>query len=296
MGACTIHDILACDPLFEQRYTFTHYLGSISRTFHPIGKIAERLGNEIADGKVKPRDYRVKQMFNYITKEVTPSSLLQNVPPNTVIVIDYAYELTNFFFNQQELFDLISTYNNIKTFLPNWLYKEITKHTYPFDSGIQEIARHQYRTMKQFQTEIVASLNLPVIVFNNSFSKHIYDRKTNTVAEILEFPDVLPRYNRILPFKYSLLTTENEFMKYEYSQNLLNHFYSNIKKHLPLDVKTFDIASENVYADPDHKYGYHPVHYHQTCRAVLWSKLRTTILEAISDHKKRLISPNSKII
>lgn len=290
LGACTIHDIIKCDPYFEERYNFQHYLGSITRSFHPRGKLGERVGNELADGKIKPKDYRISQMLNYITKEKGPMDYLQDIPPNSVVIVDYAYELLFFYYDTQEIFDIISNFDTIKTFLPSWLYKEIVPNIKHFDSGIQGVAREQHRLWRKFQCEILPSKNVPIIVFNNSFSNRIYDRRTNSVGEIINYPHALPTFLKKIPFKYQ--EGQNEFSKYNYSQRLLNYFYTNVKNLITPDVKIFDIESEMPYADPEHRFGYHPVHYHMTCRNVLWKKLRNTILEALADHKKKLVLPD----
>lgn len=269
LGSCTSSDIMASDPLYHNNFkTYGVYFGSISRSFEKPGPLAARLEEETQNKTITNRS--ALDQINMIIKRKTPVTLLENLPPNTVVILDYAYELLNFFNNGLEMFDIHANYENIKTHLPNWLRKEIFTNYKHFDSNTMEMAYKQYHCMHNFY-KTIKSKNIPIVAMTNTFSPKVYDKVSNSVGEIFPF------FNKKMPF-LNINSMSDEMMKYKYSRKIIDKFYQQILDHLDAD-DFFHIPLNDVYADPDHPWGYHPTHYHRTCRVLLSQQLQQKVLE-----------------
>lgn len=280
LGSCTAKDIIMSNSNWIDDYNFHGYFfGSISRALSKTGSIADRLLEEI--DKNKPTYRLVSDQYNMITKKKNPMTLIESLPPNTVVLYDVAYELLNFFNNGIETFDIHANYENIKQFLPNWLRKEIFTHFKTFDSNTIEMALKQYDTLENFYKSCKIK-NIPIVVFNNTYSYKIYDKATNSVGEVYAF------YNKKMPFNFSSFGSD-EILKYKHSRKIIANFYKNLVKEFDHE-NIFTIPLEEVYADPDHHEGYHPVHYHHTCRITLRKSLQEKIAEVLSrSNEKKVI-------
>ena len=281
LGSCTAKDIVMSNSNWMDEYNFQGYFfGSISRSLSPPGSIAQRLAEET--DKNKPTFRLVSDQINMITKKKNPMTLIENLPANTVILYDLAYELLNFFNNGLEMFDIHANYQNIKQFLPNWLRKDIFTHLKTFDSNSIEMAFKQYHTVVNFY-KLCKSKNIPIIIFNNTYSYKTFDKNTNSVGEVYAF------YNKKMPFDLSSFGSD-EILKYKYSRRIIANFYNNLLDKFDHE-NLFTIPLDEVYADPDHHEGYHPVHYHHTCRITLRKSLQEKIAEVLSrSNEKKIIA------
>ena len=277
IGSCTAKDILCTDPTYISDFDFHgNYYGSISRSNYKPGLIAERLEEEFIKTKPPSIHHLINDQVNMITKKKTPRNLVTNLPPNTVVLLDYAYELLNFYTNGSETFDLHANYYNLRVHLPQWLREDILKNFKHFDSNTIEMAYRQFHEIYDFY-KMLKSNNIPVIVFTDTYSSKIYDKTTNKVGEILNI------FNKRMPF-YQSNVLNDEMMQYKYSLKIIKNFYDQIYKRID-QSDFFEIPLTDVYADPDHKHGYHPVHYHYTCRVALYKLLKSKIIETLTKSK-----------
>jgi hypothetical protein len=283
IGSCTARDILCTDLTYTNDFDFLgNYYGSISRSNYKPGLVAERLQEEFIKTRPPFIHHLINDQINMITKKKTPRNLVNNLPPNTVVLLDYAYELLNFYTNGSETFDLHANYNTLKVHLPQWLRDDILKNFKHFDSNTIEMAYRQFHEIYDFY-KMLKSNNIPVIVFTDTYSSKIYDKTTNKVGEILNI------FNKRMPFYQSNMLND-EMMQYKYSLKIIKNFYEQIYKRID-QSDFFEIPLTDVYADPDHKHGYHPVHYHYTCRIVLHKLLKSKIIETLTKSKTNLSVP-----
>lgn len=282
IGGCAIDDILKCERSHVDLYNIDLYLGSISRQHEP-GKVAARLKEEMEGilKNVKETKYYtpVLRQILYVIKEyVTPTSLIERLETDTVVIVDPAYEIKPFYFDGNEMFDIHLDYHTlIKQHMPDWFNQLILKHTMFYDNGSKEIALHQYHTIVKF-LKYLDKKNVPVIVVDNLFTKKIFDPATNSVV------DAVPLFNSRIPFG----DTEDVLAKY----NLIVRFYRNWRESKPDRFKLFSPNIDMIYADSNHHRGYHPTHLHHTCRKMLNNELKALIVEAVRDHKQKIILPS----
>lgn len=270
-------DILKSDPTYRFNFTCQKYfLGSISRSYYPPGKIANRLLEEL--NGIEVLNMRLKEQIDAILKRNTPLELISNIEKDTVVLLDFGYETVNFFFNELEIFDITPNYRGIRTMLPAWLDQEIIKHAIYFDCGISELVRHRWRSLKKF-CYTLADKGVPVIVFDNMFTNKIYDQSTNSVAEVLP-----ALFNSKVSISNKSFRND-EVLQYQHSLDTLNSFYENLKSEMPKAFQWFSIDRDLVYADPMHPMGYHPVHYHKTCNQMLSTQLKTMIIDEFAKSK-----------
>jgi hypothetical protein len=287
IGSCTARDILCTDLTYINDFDFLgNYYGSISRSNYKPGLVAERLQEEFIKTRPPFIHHLINDQINMITKKKTPRNLVNNLPPNTVVLLDYAYELLNFYTKGSETFDLHANYSNIRVHLPQWLREDILKNFKYFDSNTIEMAYRQFHEIYDFY-KMLKSNNIPVIVFTNTYSSKVYDKTTNKIGEILNI------FNKRMFYQANVLN--DEMMQYKYSLKIIKNFYEQIYKRID-QSDFFEIPLTDVYADPDHKHGYHPVHYHYTCRVVLHKLLKSKIIETLAKSKTNSIQQQQIII
>lgn len=281
VGGCAPEDILKSDRSHIDLYNITYYTGSLSRHHNP-GKVAARLKEEMHDilNQVigNPNyDFVLMQILYVIKEHHTPYTFIDNLPENTVVIVDPAYEIKSFYFDGDEMFDIHLGYNTkIRPYMPDWFNTLISKHRMVFDNGSKEIAMYQYKSVVNY-LKYLEKKNLPVIMIGNLYTKKIFDETTNHVA------DALPLFNSKIPFAYKEDTLGN--------YTLINRFYEVWEDVGREGFKIFSPDINMIYADPNHRCGYHPTHLHYSCRKILNNELRALIVEAIGDHKKKIILP-----
>jgi hypothetical protein len=272
IGSCTPYDILKADPNFKSKYNviFT-YLGSISRTYYPPGKIALQVQKD--PNLLRIKNLNLQNQLQLILKEKDLLSMIKSAPIDTVIIIDYAYELNRYFYDGSEMFDITSTYGRATPYMPDWLKNTIDSHNRYFDSGDIGIARRQYEYMQDFASQ-VASLPCIPIMFGDTFTSNVYIKELNQVGKIL------PLYTK----KTFLARNKNfsdEMLAYQYSHKIIENFYKNISNGTPKNFERFDIDLDKVYSDSSHPNGPHPAHYHYSCRMALSAQLSDLIHKAV---------------
>lgn len=283
LGGCAASDIIQSNKNYINLYNLDVWLGSFSRQMWPKDKIANRLEEEFHQIWKNRETYpdleaMLSQILYILKSRRTPETLLANLPVNTVIIIDPAYEIKNFYFDGNEIFDITLKYNNaVRPYLPNWLSENIRKNYKHFDCGIMEIAVFQFRSIKKFLNKL-KKLNVPVIVFDNLYTDKIYDTITNSVATSI------PIYNTKMPFEKQFAT---DLERHDYSADMIDRFYENWRDIIPEGFKIFSPDRNLLYADVNHRWNYHPTHLHHTCRRTLESELSSLIVEAISDHNAK---------
>jgi len=285
MGGCAIEDILKCDRNYINLFKIDLFLGSLSRHREP-GKVAARLKEEMHDilNKVtNPSDYDpvLAQILYVIKEHHTPYTLIDNLSQDTVVIIDPAYEIVNFYFDGNEIFDIhLNYYTQIQKYMPEWFNELIFKNIQNYNNGIMELAVYQYRTLRKF-LRYLEKKNVPVIMVDNLFTKKILDERTKYAV------DAISMFNNSIPFR----AKEDVHAKYE----LITRFYDAWRDAKPKNFKLFSPDINMIYADPNHHNGYHPTHLHHTCRKILNNELKALIVEAVNDHKKKIILPTATL-
>jgi hypothetical protein len=276
IGSCVIGDIIRCNPLLTQTYNVKTYTGSISRGMHPPGKISLRLEEEIQHSKKTSAEER---QYRFVTKQPNIFDFVSNVPKNSVIILDYSYEIQNLFFDGDEVFDL-GLLDVRYTSFPDWFVKIVGSNRYSYDHGIQELAIFQYRNLKKFN-KVLDSLNVPIIFLDNLFTRKVYDPTTKSIGTIL------PLYNNSVRFAKTK-TMDSELDIFHYSQNMIERFYQNGREDKGKNSYIFTyLHRENLFADLSHPWGYHPVHLHRLCREAISSELFKFIENSRLDFDKK---------
>lgn len=274
IGSCTPYDILKADPNFDSKYNLLFgYTGSVSRTFYPPGKLALQLQKD--QNLLRIKNLLLQNQLQLILKEKDLISMIKSAPMNTVVIIDFAYELTRYFYDGSEMFDITATYGKITPYMPDWLKNTINPHVKYFDEGNIGIARRQYEYLYDFLLQ-VSSLPCIPILFGNTFTSNVYMKETNQVGKILSL------YNKKLPIVRGN-NFSDEMMAYQYSYKIIENFYKNVFKQAPSNFIKFEIDLDQVYSDSSHPSGPHPGHYHRSCRMALSTKLSEVIHKAVLD-------------
>jgi hypothetical protein len=287
VGSCTAEDILESNKADKNNFfQIKSFTGSINRSFSKPGKLAHRLLDHKefykSISEISPRHQRnIKRQINLITKETTALSLLDEADKNSVVIIDAAYELTPFFNDSIETFDLIHNYFGLQKHLPQWLTNEIEKNTYVFDSGIKEFAFQSIKNYKKFFS-IIEERQLACIVMGNTFTRKVYDKNTNSVGHII------PLYNKCFHRIFNKNNLNDDLEIFDYNQKLVDINYKILFDINSGKNNIFHIDLDNVYSDLDHPYGYHPAHYHITCRKMLYNQLKKMIINTHISHKEKL--------
>lgn len=288
LGGCAVSDIINSNRNHVNLYNLDVWLGSFSRQMWEPGKIASRVKEElhtiVSSANSIPSDFVdvVMQIYFTVKERRTPTILLDNLPKDTVVIIDPAYEIQNFYFDGNEIFDISLNYNRIvKKHMPEWFNNLVAKHHTHFDCGISEIAVFQFRALKEFLRNL-KKLNVPVIAVDNLYTDKIFDKNTNSVVTTIS------NYNSRMPFGKR---HESELERHNYSKELVDRFYELWIDYLPDNFKIFSPDKKYLYADLDHHLGYHPAHLHHTCRTALNDELGALIVEAVRDHKQKIILP-----
>lgn len=274
IGTCTILDILRTDPNFHSKFKILFkYHGAVSRLYYQPGQIANRL----YDDKQLMRNTNsfVQGQIQVIVKKDNILDLIRSAPKNTVVLLDYAYEFNRYFFNNKEMFDICSFYPQIKNQMPEWFNKEVDLYLKRFDEGDIKTARLQYENLIDFATQ--SSNHLPTILFSNTLTSKVYFKDTNSVGKIL------PLFNKEIPLGRNI-KFDSQMMAYQYNLKIINNFYQNVDRNVPKKCYRFNIDTDGVYADLEHPWGYHPCHYHYTCRSMLVQNLNETIQKSLSDY------------
>lgn len=289
LGGCAADDILRANRNHTNLYNIDVWIGSISRQYWEPGKVASRLKEDMSTILPRITDTKVKipttVQWLYTIKEYrTPQKLLESLTPNSVVIVDPAYEIQNFYFDGNEIFDVHLMYDStVRKHMPDWYNLAVNKYYTRYDNGIMELTMFQYHTSKAFMAAL-EKMKVPVIVIDNLYTNKIYDPITNSVGS------ALPLYVSKMPFALKGTVLEN----HDYSTKLIEKFYELYKRVVPSSFKIFSPDVKKIYADPNHHQGYHPTHLHHTCRTVLNDELNALIVEAVADHKAKqpLILPN----
>lgn len=282
LGGCAPYDIITANRNHTTLYNIDMWLGSFSRQLWEPGKVALRLKEELdsilESVRTAPEDKAdVLMQLSYTIKEWrTPTTLIQNLPPNSVVILDPAYEIQSFYFDGNEIFDIHLNYDiTVRKHMPAWFNQLVNKHVHQYDCGIMEIAMFQTHAIRKFAKEL-AKQNVPVIAVNNLYTRKIYDPITNGAVLAIK------QYNNKMPFSKQ---HSNELEKYEYSNELIERFYEIWTDFLPKKFKRFTPSIDGLYADVNHHIGYHPTHLHHTCRTALNAELNAMIVETVAEHK-----------
>lgn len=258
VGSCLIEDILRADSLRAKKYIIKSYYGSITRGAEPPGKVAQRLLNEVP--KPTKENFFARQ-YKFVTKDPSPYSIIKNnINSKSIIIVDFSYEMNDFFFDGNEIFDLIP-HKNPAVGYPEWFQQLVHKNTFNFDNETSELVMHQYKGLLKFR-RFLETLDAPVIVMDNFFTKKVYDKQSNTVGSII------PLYNRaMLPFK-NVKGISNDLELFYYNESIIENFYTKIRENIaPFGVTFFKPKDRGqLFADLDHPWGFHPIHLHRLCR------------------------------
>ena len=290
MGSCTAYDILASDPSHMDKFStpWTNiWNGSMCRSMISPGKIAERLLNDMGDSSKYPM--QIRRQIDAVTKFHNPEELLKDAPPNTVVMIDLGYETIDYFINEEgEEFDIRPSYPQQLHVFPEWFNSVLKTGWTRFDSDNSTTMNR----MRWGMQELLASLHrykFPIVFLGNASTPYTYLKELNSVATTIS------AFNKRVPFMIHSGHGDNVMLNFEYANRVIEKCYSIVKNHITDKYPQnkhwvwFDLQHDQLFSDPDHPYGYHPVHLHYLCRKLLVDRLHSTIIDLHTEHNSKPI-------
>ncbi len=288
-GGCSGYDILTTDVSWRSKFSLTErYDGSVSRSFFKPGKIAARLyeemmplGNNFPNNSIKEK---VRRQLSVIFKTFTVESILKTQTPNTIVIIDPSYELCDFYEKDDEAFDILGDWQDIKMYFPEWFRKEVAQNLCKFDMTGTRAAFQRLTNYRELFRLLEEHRCYPFFVDNVS-SERVYVKELNSVAVNISLfcskvsfltANEKGEYTT-LNFDYAIRCIDNLYNKLK---DTTSHYYAeNPKKHA-----WFPVERENCFTDPEHKWGYHPAHLHHLSRSTMSKKMHDAIIELYNDN------------
>lgn len=289
IGSCTAEDILNANVKDKVRnFNVNRFIGSVNRSFAQPGKIAKKIledkeFNLYISQLPNAIKCEVERQINLITKQETATTLLEKAPKNSVFIVDCAYEMSPFYYDNYEMFDLY-TYNYTQKHYPAWLREAIEKYTYTFDSGIKEFAFQSISNYKKYLA-MIEEKNIACIIMDNTMVRNVYDPRTNEVGQII------PLYNQTFYRVFTGSTKEDPLQIFDYNQKMVDNSYKFLFDMAKGRFPIFKIPRDKVFCDLNHPLGYHPSHYHITCRKMLYQPLKQLIISTHINHLKKIKKP-----
>jgi hypothetical protein len=284
IGGCTGYDILMTNVNWRQKFLLTDvYMGSVSRSYFKPGKIAERLQEEMESLKhTFPSKHKenINRQLKVIFKNETIDSIIRKQAPSTIIMIDPGYELSDYFDDGNESFDIFPYWEDIQEFFPEWFRLKVAQHRYKFDVASPRVEAERDETYLNF-FKLLSDQRCLAIFIDNASTEKSYIKKLNSVAVTIS------AFNSRVSFLTASANGEQTTLNFNYARRLIDRLFRRIKTNKEKyysgenasKATWFDIDRDMCFADPEHRWGYHPAHLHHTCRVVLCERLHDEIIK-----------------
>lgn len=284
VGSCISRQVIRPMPsyhtAFKMFYTDENdhrFRQKISADATPPGNIADRLYDEMAASVYAskwledPVAYDIRLQFEYVTKPRTIQTTIDNakLTPGGVIYVDLTNELLPAVVTQDEEFLLKNNWKQIAQHFPKWFQEFVMKNTFQFDMYDKTMTIKRHHALRK-AVDIINSAGQPVVALGNVYTNRVFDRISNTVVENLSF------YNEKIPFlKVDRTGQLDELINYNYIKEQIDSFYRICQTSAMSPGWKWVNVEDDCYADPQHKWGPHPIHLHMESRKAIARKLET---------------------
>lgn len=294
VGGCAGYDILVSNPSWFTTFAVNErYTGSVSRSFFKPGKIATRLYDEMlsTDNKLDSNiRIRIQRQLDVVLKINSVQSIIEKQSPNTIIMVDPGYELSDYFDDGDESFDILPEYDQVKQFFPEWFNTKVSQNRYKFDFASRRVEAKRDETYLDFFNLVTKQKCLAFFV-DNVATERTYIKKLNSVATTIS------AFNNCVAFLTVDQTGKNTLLNFNYAKRLIGRLFRRIKTNVEkyyVDEKAnkaewFEIDQELCFADDDHRWGYHPAHLHFSCRQALSKPMIDSLLSLYQKNNNLII-------
>lgn len=291
IGGCVGYDILMTGVSWRHKfYMMARYMGSVSRGYFKPGKIAERLHDEmqsLIDNIPNNLRSKVNRQLLAICKTDTIESIVKRQPPNTIIIVDPGYELSDYFDDGNESFDIFPEYEEIEQFFPDWFRLKVAQNRFKFDVASPRVEAERDETYLNF-FKLLSDQKCLACFIDNASTERTFIKKLNSVSVTIS------AFNSRVPFLTSNAEGEQMMLNYNYARRLIDRLYRRIKTNKEKyysgenadKAVWFDIDRELCFADPEHRWGYHPTHLHFLCRQIYVDKLHNALIDLYNQNVK----------
>lgn len=295
VGGCAGYDILMTGTAWRNKfYLNARYMGSISRGYFKPGKISERLLEELPTlDKNFPSSMRnqLQGQIKAICKVETIESIIKMQMPNTIVIIDPAYELSDYYDDGEESFDIFPDWENFVPYLPSWLVEKVAKNRFKFDMASPRVEKQRVDTYTDIFRLLTEQKCLAFFIDNVATEKS-YIRKLNSISSTIS------AFNSKVTFLTATQDGKQSILNFNYAMRLIERLYRIVKTNKERyyvgehehKAAWFDIDREMCFADPEHRWGYHPTHLHHLCRAALVDRFHSELLDLYNKNVKILES------
>ena len=283
VGSCVSSQVLKRMPGHRKTYiqnvesaeNDNRFTGKISSNFTPVGNIADRLYNDMAalaytDTGLAPQLRQdIRTQLEYVTKPITIETTLAHskLTPNAVIYVDFTNELLPSIITQDEEFLLKLNWPTIQHYFPVWFQKVVTENIFQFDMYDKAMTIKRHHALRH-AVDIINQNNQPVVILGNVYTNRVFDHMSNSVVENLSF------YNDKIPFlKVDRTGQLDQTINYNYIKRQIDGFYRKCQEPKMTPGWRWVNVEEDCYADPQHDFGPHPIHLHETSCRVIGAKL-----------------------
>jgi hypothetical protein len=291
IGGCVGYDILMTGVTWRHKfYMMSRYMGSVSRGYFKSGKIAERLQEEmplLMNSVPNHMKAKVDRQLKAICKTDTIQSIIKRQIPNTIIIVDPGYELSDYYDDGDESFDIFPEYEEISNYFPDWFQIKVAKNRFKFDVASPRVEAQRDETYLDF-FKLISNQKCLACFIDNASTERSYIKKLNSVSVTIS------AFNSRVPFLTSNADGDQMMLNFNYARRLIDRLYRRIKTNKEkyyIGENTdkavwFDIDKEHCFADPDHRWGYHPTHLHYLCREIYVNKLHDTLVNLYNRNVK----------
>ena len=297
IGGCAGYDILVSDIAWVRNfYIPDRYSGSVSRSFFKPGKIAERLHDElktITANHSNDVKMKIKRQVDVVLKIDNVESIIKKQEPNTIIMVDPGYELSDYYDDGEESFDILPEYDEVKHYFPSWFNQKIAQHRYKFDVASARVELKRDETYLEF-FNLVTKQQCLAFFIDNVATEKTYIKKLNSVATTIS------AFNSTVSFLTVDQEGKNTLLNFNYAKRLINRLFRRIKTNVEryyvedkIDkAKWFDIDKEVCFADAEHRWGYHPAHLHISCRTLLVKPMHKELINLYQKNTNLIVMPS----
>ena len=308
VGGCVGYDIMMTNRDWRQKFVLAEvYTGSVSRSQFKPGKIAERLQDEMRSlQETWPREQKanINRQLRVIVKTETINSIIQKQLPNTIIMVDPSYELSDYFDDGNESFDIFPFWEDIQQYFPDWFRLKVSQYRYKFDVASSRVESDRVNTYLNF-FKVLTDQKCLAMFIDNAATERSYIKKLNSIATTIS------AFNARVSFLTANADSEQTTLNFNYAMRLIDRLFRIIKtnkekyfsgEHASKAI-WFNIDRSMCFADPEHPWGYHPAHLHYTCRTILCEQLHKELVNlyqqnivVIDNSKEDPIMDSDKII
>jgi len=294
VGGCAGYDILVSDFNWIRNFSIPNrYTGSVSRSFFKPGKIATRLHDEMTSKRKSfTNDVKlsITRQLDVIFKIENIENIIKKQSPNTIIMVDAGYELSDYYDDGEESFDILPEWQEIQKFFPDWFVKKVSENRYKFDYASRRVEQRRDDTYLEFFNLVTDQKCLAFFV-DNVATERTYIKKLNSVATTIS------SFNSCVSFLTADPEGKNTLLNFNYATRLINRLFRRIKTNVEryyvddkfLKAKWFNIDKEVCFADSDHRWGYHPAHLHISCRSLLAKPMHDELIKLYQQNMNLII-------